>query len=31
MLKYKKFVVEAQRASQNNLGWRHVQVDSDSV
>ena len=29
MLKY--FVVGAQRAFQNNLGWRHVQVDSDSV
>ena len=29
MLKY--FVVGTQRAFQNNLGWRHVQVDSDSV
>ena len=29
MLKY--FVVGAQPAFQNNLGWRHVQVDSDSV
>ena len=29
MLKY--FVVGALRAFQNNLGWTHVQVDSDTV